>query len=180
MSAALVAQRYAKAFVDAVGTADAPDTQAFFGFCDLVDGQAQLQRLFANVTIAADKKVAVIEQLSKRLSLPDRATRFLNVLAVNGRIGLLTDVRTAVQKRLDEKSGIQQVDLIVAVEPPKTKMSAFEKKFEKRLGTKIRVTMNTDDSLLAGAIAKVGSTVYDGSLRGRLQRIRKELMKENA
>lgn len=180
MSVALIANRYARAFVDAVGQKDSSEIQEFYAFCDLVDKNPQLGLVLANVTVATEHKLALVKALAKRLKMADRVTRFLAVLIHNGRIDLLNAVGVSVAKRLDEISGVQPLELTVAAPPSKARMTAFTKKFEERLGVKIRVSVTTDPSLMAGAVAKVGSTVFDGSLRGRLQRLGKELVKENA
>ncbi|MCB1044325.1 MAG: ATP synthase F1 subunit delta [Acidobacteria bacterium] len=180
MSATVIASRYAKAFITSAGKDAAKNADALAVFCDMVSQNQELVRLFSNVTIPAPKKAAVIRELAKKIKTPAKAVRFLEVLAENERLNLLSDVKHAVFKQLDAMAGVQRVSLVVASAPTKAKLASFEKAFKQRLGMDIRLDVTEDPALLAGGIALVGSTVYDGSLRGRLQRLRKDLVKENA
>ena len=180
MKANAVATRYATAFVDALREQNKlAEHESFLEFCDLVGNNQELSTFFANVVIQPDVKVKVIQELGAKLKLPVLVVNFLRLLAANRRIQLLADLKNAVRRRVDEVLNISEVQLICAAEPSVTEIKAFETNMSKVLGCQIRVKTSTDRDILGGAIAHVGSYVFDGSVRGQLARLRKALVKEN-
>ena len=179
MSADRVAVRYAKAFVEALGEGNAlAQVEDFNKFCAMVAANAQLSGLFANVTVSAADKKAVVTALAAEASLPDLVKRFLTVVADNGRLGILAQIRAAVAHRLDQVRDVRAVTLTTATPPSEREVVLFNQSMEKLLGGGVRVRSQVDVALLGGAIAQVGSFVYDGSVRGQLNRLRAELVKE--
>ena len=180
MSAARVAARYARALIETLGQENAlDDVAAFVAFCDMAAGHRELSALFANVTVSAQDKADVTGALAKKMALPETVSRFVSVLALNGRMGILDDVKKAVVRALDERRNVRNVMLTTAVSPSEDELGSFRKGMEQALGHKVRLDSREDPSIMGGAIARVGSVVYDGSVRGQLSRLRKELMKEN-
>lgn len=180
MSANRVAARYARALVEALAEKNAlAETASFLEFCDMARDNAELRTLFANVTVGNADKAKVVNALAERLSLSDYVKRFLNILAQNGRLGILSNVKTAVSSALDKQSNIQSVHLTTATAPTDAQLTSFAESLGKRLGSQVRVDSSIDPDILGGAIAGVGSTVFDGSVRGQLQRLRRDLVKES-
>jgi len=180
MSASRVAARYARAYVDLLAERKKLDeAREFIAFCELVAGHHELAALFANVTVSVKNKRAVTTALAGRLQLPEFTKRLLETLADNGRIGLLDDMKTAVTARLNEINNVTTVRLTAASEPDPARMAEFEKSIKRLTGGEIIVETAVDPSILGGAVARVGSVIYDGSVSGRLEKIRKELVKES-
>lgn len=180
MSANRVAVRYAKAFVGALVEKDAvKDAASFIEFCDMVASNDELKRLFSNVTVAAIQKENVARAIAEKMALPALTVNFLGVLASGGRIGILAEMRAAVAAKLDELSNTQTVELVTATAASNEDVSQFAASMKAKLGSEVRVTPRTDESIIGGAIARVGSTVFDGSVRAQLDRLRAELVKEN-
>ncbi len=180
MSASRVAIRYAKALVELLNEKNALDeVQTFLDFCDMAAAHPSLGRLFANVTVSAEDKAGIAAALAKKLALPETIARFLQTLAGNGRMGILPEVRAAVAQRLDVCRNVQSVELTCAVAPSDAEVDALKKTMEAVLGGQVRLETVENPDILGGAIARVGSVVYDGSVRGRLDRLRQELVKEN-
>jgi F-type H+-transporting ATPase subunit delta len=176
---ARVARRYARAFIELLQEKKSlGEAGRFLEFCDLVVGNEELSRLCANVTLSAEDKERVMTALAKKAGLPELAANFVRVLAHNNRLEALGQVKDAVAAQMDRAANIQAVALTTAVAPAESQLAAFGESMKKVLGTDIRVTTRTDPSILAGAIAQVGSLVYDGSVRARLTRLRAELVKE--
>lgn len=180
MSAARVAVRYARAFIEALREKDAlADAQSFLSFCELVEKNAELSGLFGNVTVNSSQKSAVAKALAEKLGLSTLVTNFLLVLADAGRLAILKDVGQAVADKLDELNNVQTVSLTTSVALGEEELSPFRESMKQKLGSDIRVTTMVDPSIIGGALARVGSVVYDGSVRAQLNRLRAELVKEN-
>ncbi|CAM2066622.1 ATP synthase F1 subunit delta [Sulfidibacter corallicola] len=179
MSAARVAARYAKAFVDALSDQNRlGDAESFLEFCEVVDGNGQLRRLFANYAVSPRIKTGVVDALAKKLSLSGLSLTFLQLLVKKRRLDILSELRVAVNENVNRKLNIQPVKLVTAASPSAEEVQAFSQGMGARLGCEVKVESRVDASLLGGAIAQVGSVVYDGSVRGRLDRLRQELIKE--
>ena len=179
MSANRVATRYARALVDVLVEKNAiGEAQSFTGFCDQVTGHSELQQFFGNVTIGSQEKAKVAEKLAEKAALPDSIRRFLTVLANNGRLSILADVKTAVSARVDAHLNVKVVQLTTPSEMSANELKLFGKSMEGLLGCQVKVDTKTDPNLLGGAIAQVGSLVYDGSVREQLNKLRVELVKE--
>lgn len=180
MSAGRVALRYARALIDALEEKKERDQiESFFKFCDLAVQNAELTALFANVTVSGQAKAAVTGALGKRLKLGDIVQRFNATLALNGRLNLLPHLREAVTRLLDQRMHIQSVCLTTAAPLSSEELAAFQSNMARALDSQVRVTATVDASILGGAVAQCGSYIYDGSVSGRLNRLRKELVKEN-
>ena len=176
---ARVARRYARAFIELLQERKAlAQAGPFIEFCDLVAGNEELRRLCANVTVAAEAKVKVMAALTKKVGLPELAASFVQVIAQNNRLEALSQVKDAVATQMDRVANIQAVALTTAVPQVDAQLSAFSESMKKVLGTDIRVSTRIDPRIIGGAIAQVGSLVYDGSVRAQLTRLRAELVKE--
>ncbi|MDJ0836781.1 MAG: ATP synthase F1 subunit delta [Acidobacteriota bacterium] len=180
MSAEQVANRYAKALIEALAEKNAVDqADVFLEFCRMAAAHDELSRLFASVTVSAEDKVKVVTALGVKLGLPDMVRNFLRILAANGRMEIIGPVAEAVSQRLDAHRNIQAVRLTTAAELGPDDVAKFSEAMAAMLGSKIRVETTTDPAILGGAVAQVGSFVYDGSVRAQLDRLRGELIKEN-
>ena len=180
MKGSRVALRYARAFVDTLAEKNAwKDADSFLDFCRLASANKELSALFANITVSNGDKANVVRALAKKAALPGTVALFLEILAANGRLSLLADVAAAVVSMRDERQNIKAVVLTAATEPSRESLAAFTAKMEKVLGCGVRLDLVIDPEILGGAVAQVDSVVYDGSVSGRLARLRRELVKEN-
>lgn len=180
MKSSAVAARYAKAFVAALREQDKlDDHKAFLQFCDLVAKNQELSTFLNNVVVNPQSKVKVLSALGKTLQLPTLVVNFLRVLAENRRINILPSLREAVRQRVDEVLNIKEVHLTCAAEPSVAEIKAFEESMAKVLDCQVRVKTAIDRDIIGGAVARVGSYVFDGSVRGQLGRLRTALVKEN-
>lgn len=180
MSADRVAARYAKAFVSLLKDCkNLAEAQTFLAFCKLVEGNKELTNLFANVTVSAKSKQAVTRTMAEQLGLAEQTRNFLLVLADAGRLNILSEVGVAVTKKLDELNNVQTVALTTAAELTEEELNQFKNRMKQKTGSEIRVTTSVDATLLGGAMAQIGSLVYDGSVRAQLNRLSAEMVKEN-
>jgi F-type H+-transporting ATPase subunit delta len=180
MSAKRVAIRYAKALIDVLSSNEALDQiESFQGFCNMVAANRELEAMFANVTINPKDKAGVAAALLEKWEAPETIKRFVSVLALNGRLDLLREVDEAVRRERDAELGISPVMLTCAVTPSREELDSFRKGMEQTLGCSVRLETREDPTILGGVVARVGSMIYDGSISGRLSRLRRELVKES-
>jgi F-type H+-transporting ATPase subunit delta len=176
---AVFVARYASAFLDVV-TAAKLDTAAidhqFADFLATWDGSAELQQFFCNPSILALQKVAVLDKLNARLGLFKELRNLLAVLINNGRIGQVHEVAEAYRAELQAQQGIRQTEIVTARALDEQEQGALVAGVGQLAGSRIQATFKLDASILGGAVVRIGSTVYDGSVRGRLARLKEALI----
>jgi F-type H+-transporting ATPase subunit delta len=87
----------------------------------------------------------------------------------------LSEIYAKLAEVLDERTGIVSAQVVSARPIPDSTKASLEEKLTQLTGKKARLTFETDESLLGGIVTRVGSTIYDGSVRNQLSRLREEL-----
>lgn len=171
--------RYAGAFADVV-TAAKLDSAAIDGkfadFLALWNESGELRTFFVNPAIPAAQKVAILDKLNEKLKLQKELRNLLAVLISNSRIGHVAEVAAAYRRILQEQMGIRPAEIVTARELSKSEKDAMVAEVAKLAGAKVDASFKLDNSILGGAVVRIGSTVYDGSVRGRLDRLREALV----
>jgi F-type H+-transporting ATPase subunit delta len=134
--------------------------------------------LFENPTIAAERRKAVFKGIADSLSYEAHVRNFLNLLIERNRLDLLSDIVTAYQKLLDEKLGIVRAHVTSASPLDDTQQRNIASKLEQVTGKQVRVELSVDPALIGGVVARVGSTIYDGSIRQQLQVFKQRLIQD--
>ncbi|MFP5249564.1 MAG: ATP synthase F1 subunit delta [Acidobacteriota bacterium] len=175
--AAFVA-RYASAFLDVVLDATL-DTAAVDGqlsdFLATWEGSRELRDFFMNPAISAVQKVAILDKLNAKLGMQKQLRNLVAVLINNDRIGQVAEVAAAYRALLRERLGIHPAEIVTARELDKQESDALLAEVAKLAGGRVDARFKQDPSILGGTVVRIGSTVYDGSVRGRLERLREEL-----
>jgi F-type H+-transporting ATPase subunit delta len=176
--AAFVA-RYARAFADVV-TQEKLDTAALDrqmeDFLLTWDASAELRDLFVNPAVAALQKVAVLDKMNAKLGLRKELRNLLAVLINNDRIGDVREVVQAYRAEMQERQGIRSVEIVTARELSEKDRTGLMAGVGKLAGGEIQASFKLDKSILGGTVVRIGSTVYDGSVRGRLERLKEALV----
>lgn len=176
--AAAFASRYAGAFLDVVISArldaGAIDRQ-LSDFLATWDGSAELRTFFSNPAVPARQKVAILDDLNAKMGLQKELRNLLAVLINNDRIGQVREVAAAYRAKLQERLGIRQAEIVTARELSNEERKALVDGVAKLAGSKIEASFKLDKSILGGTVVRIGSTVYDGSVRGRLERLKQAL-----
>jgi F-type H+-transporting ATPase subunit delta len=171
--------RYARAFLDVV-TAAHLDTNAIdkqlVDFEATWDGSPELQTFFENPAVPALQKVAILDKLNTKLGLQKELRNLLAVLINNDRIKEVHEVAAAYRTELQQRLGIRQAEIVTARELGDDERTALIAGVGKIAGARIEARFKLDQSILGGAVVRIGSTVYDGSVRGRLERLREALI----
>jgi F-type H+-transporting ATPase subunit delta len=175
---AAFASRYARAFLDVVTSAHL-DTAAIdrqlADFEATWGGSLELQTFFQNPAVPALQKVAILDKLNAKLGMQKELRNLVAVLIDHGRIGHVREVIASYRAALQERMGIRQAEIVTARELSSDERSQLLEGVGKLAGTKIQADFKLDRSILGGAVVRIGSTVYDGSVRGRLERLKEAL-----
>jgi F-type H+-transporting ATPase subunit delta len=175
--AAFVA-RYACAFADVV-TAEKLDTSALDrqleDFLATWEASAELRELMINPAVAVPLKIAVLDKMNAKLKLQKELRNLLAVLIKNDRIGDVKDVAAAYRAEMQARQGIRPVEIVTARELGEKDRGALMAGVGKLAGAEIQASFKLDESILGGTVVRIGSTVYDGSVRGRLDRLKEAL-----
>jgi len=171
--------RYAHAFADVV-TAAKLDTAAidaqFTDFLATWDGSVELRTFFENPAIAASQKVEILDKLNAKLKLAKELRNLIAVLISNDRIAQVSEVADAWRTLLKEQMGIRPAEIITARALDEKEQAALVADIANMTGSKIDASFKLDASILGGTVVRIGSTVYDGSVRGRLERLKESLI----
>jgi len=170
--------RYAGAFADVVTDAKL-DTAAldrqFSDFLATWNGSSELQAFFINPAIPAAQKIEILDKLNAKLGLQKQLRNLLAVLISNNRIGHVAEVAAAYRRILQERMGIRPAEIITARELTSDERAELVAEVAKLAGAKIDASFKLDQTILGGTVVRIGSTVYDGSVRGRLDRLKEAL-----
>jgi F-type H+-transporting ATPase subunit delta len=140
------------------------------------DASAELRDLFVNPAVAALQKVAVLDKMNAKLGLRKELRNLLAVLINNDRIGDVREVVLAYRAEMQERQGIRSVEIVTARELSEKDRTGLMTGVGKLAGGEIQASFKLDKSILGGTVVRIGSTVYDGSVRGRLERLKEALV----
>jgi F-type H+-transporting ATPase subunit delta len=177
---AAVASRYARALADVVlapNAATAPDRvrDDLHSFEQALDASSELAIALASPGISRARKRAVVDRIVKSLGLAGVVRNFLLVLVDHRRTTDLSGVIDAFEKIVNERLGTLQVDVASARELKDQQKAALTRQLETMTGKKIVLNVAIDNDLVGGLIVRLGSTVYDGSVRGQLETLARQL-----
>ncbi|MGB6743577.1 MAG: ATP synthase F1 subunit delta [Terracidiphilus sp.] len=171
--------RYANAFADVV-TAAKLDTAAIdrqlTDFLATWDGSHELREFFVNPAVPNTQKVAILDKLNAKLGLQKELRNLIAVLIDNDRIGHVSEVAAAYRRILQEQLGIRPAEIVTARELSKDEKDKLVAEVGKLAGARIDASFRLDPTILGGTVVRIGSTVYDGSVRGRLERLKETLI----
>ena len=178
MSKRASAGRYAKALFDVALQENLLDQVAadLDGLSTLVNGHEELQRTFATPAIPAKVKRKLVEALATRLTLQGPLAKLLVLLADRDRLWLVQDLRQSFTDRLNEHLRILQAEVATAEPLTADQAAVWQKRLSSATGWTVSLTTRVDPALLGGVRARIGSTVYDGSVATQLARLRGRLV----
>jgi F-type H+-transporting ATPase subunit delta len=172
------AARYARALADVVleSHLKAQDIQSQLNdFAAAWHVSAGLREVFLDPSMPIEQKVEILDKLNARLGMSKEARNFIAVLIGHSRIHALDEVLAAFRHEMNVRLGISEVSVTTAHLLDDQERRNLEAQIAEMTKTRVSATFKEDASLLGGVIVRVGSTVYDGSVRGRLSRLKEEL-----
>jgi F-type H+-transporting ATPase subunit delta len=179
MTGRAVATRYARALFDVtLKEGDLQDVSGDLnGFAELVGSNDALARVLSNPAIPVQKKRAVVNALLARAgALSPIVAKLLVLLADRDRLVLLPEIVRAYDNRLMEHAQVVRADLVSAVALPSERLQALQEGLARATGRRVQMENRVDPSILGGVVARVGSTIYDGSVTTQLAKLKQQLM----
>ena len=178
---ASVVGTYARAFADVVMTAKnqldpARALVELHSIEALLKESDQLRRVLENPSIPGDRKRAVLDAVTGRLGTTRQVRNFVAVLTDNRRLPLFSEIVRQVEQELDDRQGFAEAQVSAARQLSDPEKIMLEAEIEKLTGKKVRAKYEQDSTLLGGAVVQVGSTIYDGSVKGQLEKMREQLV----
>ncbi|HJS51818.1 MAG TPA: ATP synthase F1 subunit delta [Pyrinomonadaceae bacterium] len=173
-----VARRYATALADVVATNGHVDAvkAELKEWEVLIAANAELHEVFGNPSIPHAKKEGVLDALIKRSGSSKTVSNFLRVLLQNGRLVDLPEINERFDVVLEERSGVVSGEVISARELADTQKRELEKNLDKLTGKKVKLNFEIDEAIIGGVVTRIGSTVYDGSVRTQLKNLKEQLL----
>lgn len=177
MSVQTVARRYATALADVVtARGEAQEVQKeLTAWETMMQSNEQLLEVFRNPTIPYEQKRKVLNALIARASVRPTTANFLQVLLQNQRLADLNEVNKRFAQILDERSGVVSAEVTTARPVPQASQDALRTKLTSLTGKNVRLSFTTDEELIGGIVTRIGSTIYDGSVRNQLQQVKERM-----
>ena len=178
---ASVVGTYARAFADVVMATKNPlesarALQELRGIEALLKESDPLRRVLENPSIPGDRKRAVLDAITKRMGTTRQVRNFIAVLTDHRRLPLFSEILKHLEQELNNRQGFAEAQVSTARQLSDPEKAMLEAEIAKLTGKKIRARYEQDASLLGGAVVQVGSTIYDGSVKGQLEKIREQLV----
>jgi F-type H+-transporting ATPase subunit delta len=170
---------YARAFADVVmsSKADPARTLAELHSMEALLAESdQLRRVLENPSIPGEQKRAVLDAVTQKLGASPPLRNFVAVVTDHRRLPLFTEIVKHVEQELNDRLGFAEAQISSTRPLSDSEKQLLEEEIAKLTGKKVRARYQQDASLLGGAVVRVGSTIYDGSVNGQLERIREQLV----
>ena len=178
---ASVVGTYARAFADVILTKGnlldpARILDELHGIEALLKESDPLRHVLENPSIPSDRKLAVLDAIAMRLVTTRQVRNFVAVLIDHRRLPLFSEILKQLAQELDERQGFAEAQVSSARQLSEQEKQSLEAEITKMTGKKVKARYKQDATLLGGAVVQVGSTIYDGSVKGQLERIREQLV----
>ena len=178
MSVETIARRYATALADVVvksGETE-PVKNELKIWEQLMAANAELQNAVRNPSIAHASKENVLEALIEKAQPTRTTANFLRVLLSNGRLTELREINTKLESVLEERSGSVVAEVTSARDLSGAQQGELKANLEKLTGKQVKLNFAIDPAIIGGVVTRVGSTVYDGSVKTQLENLKEEMI----
>lgn len=172
---ASVASTYARAFADVVLDERLDASRAIGGLrqiARMVAESLDLRRVWENPAVPVEQKRHLLDAIVRSEGIEKPVRNLVAVLIDHRRIPALSQIAEQLEKELDARLGFAEAQISSARELGDTEKRSLETQVEKLTGKKVRAHFEHDASLLGGAVIRVGSTIFDGSVKGQLEKIK--------
>ena len=177
MSSQTVARRYASALADVVlQRGEAREVQQeLLAWADMLQSHPNLREVFANPTIALDQKRGVLRRLIEIAKPRPTTVNFLKVLLQNQRLPELDQINRRFATVLDDRAGMIAAQVTTARPVEAATQQTLQATLRNLTGKSVRIEFDTDPDMIGGLVTRIGSTIYDGSVRNQLQQIKEKM-----
>jgi F-type H+-transporting ATPase subunit delta len=184
MTLSALAKRYAEALADVVtrqGSSLRPEEAAaqLRAFEATLQASLELREALTTPAIPNSRKKAVVGRIAGILGVAPMVRNFLFVLVDHRRMSSMAEIIHSFELVVDERLGFARAEVAAARELSEAQRASLNAELERLTGKRIRMRVSTDASLIGGVTARIGSTVYDGSVRGQLESLERRLGAES-
>jgi F-type H+-transporting ATPase subunit delta len=175
---ASVASTYARPFADVVLSARLNADRSIAELrmiASLLAESSDLRRVWDNPAIPAEQKRRVLDVIAERDGISKQVRNLVAILIDHRRIHFLEPIIAQLEKELDARLGFAEAEITSARDLGDAEKHEFETQVKKLTGKKVRAHYGLDPSLLGGAVVRIGSTIYDGSVKGQLERLKEAI-----
>jgi len=176
-----ISTRYAKALVDVVTEPGSNiDPQVAMDqlrqTAAMISSSDDLRNALLSPAVSPSRKRGVIQKLTAEMNIHPKIRNFIYVVIDHRRVHEVPSIVEAFEVLLDQQLGFVRADVSSAKPLNDSQRAALEVQLTRMAGKKAKLKFQTDPALVAGVVARVGSTVYDGSVKGQLERLRTKLI----
>lgn len=172
------ATRYARALLD-VAFQEKADLNRIeselAAFADLFASNDTIKKVLLNPAVPAARKAAAVEQIAQQAGATDAVRKLLVLLAQRGRLVILPDLLDAFRTRLMDHQNVVRAEITTAVALESIRAQGIERRLADVTGRQVILTTRVDPAIVGGLVARVGGTVYDGSVSMQLQKMKARL-----
>lgn len=175
---AAISSRYARAFVEVVVDTRVEPGQALqqlSAITELLKSSPELRTVLQNPSVPHPQKLHLLDAIISLLKGSRILRNFIAVLIDHRRVGQIEDIAEKFRVELNERLGIAEAQVSSARELSAEEKQLLEKQMAAITGKVVQATYSRDESLLGGATVRIGSTIYDGSVRGQLRKIKEQM-----
>ena len=177
---AIFASRYAQAFADVVAEFHLDGVEVDKQLEDFLkswDGSPELREVFGDPSVPSVQKIAVLDGMNAKLQMAPQVRNLLAVLIHNDRIGSVHEVVDDYHRELQARMGIHHAEVTTARQLSEADKSKLMEHVVELAKGQVEASFKLDPAILGGVVVRIGSTVYDGSMLGRVERLKEELTK---
>lgn len=178
MSVETVARRYASALADVViktGETSLVQTELTL-WEQMMTSNSELYEAFSNPSIDHQSKENVLERLIEKTQPSRTSANFLRVLLQNDRLTDISEINERLASVIHERSGIISAQVTAARPLSDQEKLDLQENLKKLTGKTVNPTYIIDETIIGGVITKIGSTVYDGSIKTKLAELKEQLV----
>ena len=176
---AAVLGRYARAFADVAvkhKLNSEKTVEELEQMAAVINGSRELRNVLLNPAVSREQKLKLLDAIIHRMGATKHLRNFLAVLIDHRRVGNIGELVDEIKRELDRRMGFAEAKVTSVRELTSAERATLEKQLAAITGKTVRATYAEDARLLGGVTVRVGSTIYDGSVHGQLQRIREQLV----
>jgi F-type H+-transporting ATPase subunit delta len=177
MSVTTIARRYAEALADvAVARSQVEQAEADLrAFAELIRANRELYEVFASPIVSLPDKRRVLDALIERTRPPQMVANLLRVMLSHYRLHHAWAVYEQFRREMNERRGVVSAEVVTAEPIGTAERDALARRLQEMTGKQVELQFKTDATLIGGVITRLGSVVYDGSVRTQLQEIKERL-----
>lgn len=177
MSVVTVARRYAEAMVDVAISRNEVESidNELRVFAETMNASRELYNAFASPIVSPADKLSLLNALIGRLNSGQMTANLLRTMLKHYRLHYVAEVYEQFRRKMNERKGLIVAEVATAVQVGASEQARLGRTLEQMTGKQVEFKFNTDPSLIGGVVTRIGSVVYDGSVRTQLQAIKERL-----